>query len=152
MRGSFHISVGPVGAAAGCLFCSIAADQAAAHVVLREAEVCAFLDNRPLFPGHVLLIPRVHHEQLTDLPPSLLVPVFDAAQRLAGALVTAVGAQGSFVAMNNVISQSIPHFHIHVVPRRRKDGLRGFFWPRQRYPDEESASQTAAAIRSALRP
>lgn len=114
--------------------------------------MCAFLDNRPLFPGHVLLIPRAHHEQLTDLPPSLLLPVFDATQRLAGAVVTAMGAQGSFVAMNNVISQSIPHLHIHVVPRRPKDGLRGFFWPRHRYPDEEAASETAGAIRSALGP
>ncbi len=121
-------------------------------MVLSEADVCAFLDRRPLFPGHVLVVPRAHHQQLTDLPPALLVPVFGAAQRLAGALVGALAADGSFVAVNNVVSQSVPHFHIHVVPRRRKDGLRGFFWPRQRYPDEQSMTEMALIIRSALEP
>lgn len=145
-----HIRVKSVGATPGCLFCAISTGQVGAHMVLGEAEVCAFLDHRPLFWGHVLLIPRAHHEQLADLPPSLLVPVFAAAQRLARALVTALDADGSFVAMNNLVSQSVPHFHIHVVPRRRKDGLRGFFWPRQRYPDEQSMAEVAGSIRSAL--
>lgn len=137
-------------AAAGCKFCAIATGQASAQVVLSEADVCAFLDHRPVFPGHVLLIPRAHCQQLTDLPNGLLISVFEAAQRLARAVVEALDADGSFVAMNNVVSQSVPHFHLHVVPRRRKDGLRGFFWPRQRYPDDAAMSLVAQTIRSAL--
>lgn len=133
-----------------CIFCAIIAGQTPADGVLDEAEVVAFLDARPVFPGHVLIVPRTHHETLADLPASLLGPLFEAAQRLSVALPKALGADGTFVAVNNVVSQSVPHLHIHVVPRRRGGGLRGFFWPRQRYPDPETSSQVAADIRAAL--
>ena len=112
----------------------------------------AFLDVRPVFPGHVLLVPRDHHETLPDLPPELVEPLFARAQRLAAAVPAAVEAAGSFVAMNNVVSQSVPHLHVHVVPRRPKDGLRGFFWPRTKYEggDDEMA-EVASTIRDQLR-
>ena len=114
-------------------------------------ETClAFLDHRPVFPGHVLLVPRAHHETLADLPPPLLEPLFRDAQRLAGAVERGLEAQGSFVAINNRISQSVPHLHVHVVPRRKGDGLKGFFWPRARYPDDAAMAATADRIRQAL--
>jgi histidine triad (HIT) family protein len=116
-------------------------------VVLEEEDVIAFLDHRPLFPGHCLVIPREHHETLPDLPPALLEPVFGAARLLAGAVVEAMGAEGSFVAVNNVVSQSVPHLHVHVVPRRRKDGLRGFFWPRTPYRDDQHADEVQDELR-----
>ena len=141
-------TVGPV--RADCLFCRIVAGEAPAHVVLDDPAGVAFLDVRPVFPGHTLLVPREHHETLPDLPPDRLGPLFALAQRLAVAVPAALGAQGTFVAMNNVVSQSVPHLHVHVVPRTKGDGLRGFFWPRQRYPNEEAAATTAAAIRAAL--
>jgi histidine triad (HIT) family protein len=134
----------------GCVFCGIVDGDVAAHVVASDDVTLAFLDSRPVFPGHVLLVPRDHHETLTDLPPDLVGPLFDAAQRLARAVETGMDAHGTFVAMNNRVSQSVPHLHVHVVPRRRKDGLRGFFWPRQRYRDEEEAADVAARIRDAL--
>ena len=111
-----------------------------------------FLDVRPVFPGHVLLVPREHHETLPDLPPALLEPFFERTQRLAAAVPAAMGATGSFVAMNNLVSQSVPHLHVHVVPRRPKDGLRGFFWPRSKYEggDDEMAD-VASSIRAQLR-
>jgi histidine triad (HIT) family protein len=115
-----------------------------------EDEVVAFLDDRPLFPGHCLLVPRAHYETLPDLPASLVEPFFRAAQRLAVAVEQGMEAEGSFVAINNRVSQSVPHLHVHVVPRRRKDGLRGFFWPRNRYRDERHMEETAAALRAAL--
>jgi len=118
--------------------------------VLTEPAVVAFLDHRPLFPGHVLVVPRDHHETLPDLPAELIDPLFGAVRRLAAAVTVALDAHGSFVALNNVVSQSIPHLHVHVVPRRRKDGLRGFFWPRQRYQSPEAMAEVAAAIRAAL--
>jgi histidine triad (HIT) family protein len=117
-------------------------------MVLEDESCLAFLDHRPLFPGHCLLIPRAHHETLADLPAELIEPLFAAAQILSLAVERAMDAEGSFVAMNNRVSQSVPHLHVHVVPRRRKDGLRGFFWPRQRYPDRETAEQVRDAIRS----
>ena len=110
----------------------------------------AFLDTRPLFPGHTLLVPKQHHETLMDLPEALLAPLFSQAQRLAGAMETALDAAGSFVAINNRVSQSVPHLHVHVAPRNRKDGLRGFFWPRTKYATAEDAEAVAAALRSAL--
>lgn len=113
-------------------------------------NVAAFLDTRPVFPGHVLVVPRVHYETLLDLPDDLLPAVFGATKRITKAVVDALGYDGTFVAMNNVVSQSVPHLHVHVVPRRRKDGLRGFFWPRQRYANEDEMHTTAAAIRAAL--
>jgi histidine triad (HIT) family protein len=118
--------------------------------VLDEPDVLAFLDARPLFPGHVLAIPKDHYETLGDLPAELLTPLFDAVQRLSTAVPAATDSTGSFVANNNKVSQSVPHLHVHVVPRRTKDGLRGFFWPRQRYEDEAHAARVAAAIRDAL--
>jgi histidine triad (HIT) family protein len=134
-----------------CLFCRIAAGDAAAHRVLEDADVVGFLDARPVFKGHVLLVPRTHYDDLSDLPTTLFQPLLAAAQRLADAVRAALGAQGSFVAMNNVVSQSVPHLHVHVVPRTKGDGLRGFFWPRTRYADETEAADYAARLREALR-
>jgi histidine triad (HIT) family protein len=133
-----------------CLFCGIAAGEVEAAIVLDEPQALAFLDHRPLFHGHCLLIPRHHHETLRDLPAAEVGPFFETAQRLAGAVVAAMEAQGSFVALNNVVSQSVPHLHVHVVPRRRKDGLRGFFWPRTKYESSAQLEATAAQIRKAL--
>ncbi len=133
-----------------CVFCSIVAGETAAHVVASDDLTLAFLDVRPVFPGHVLLVPRDHYETLTDLPPALVTPLFDAAQRLARAVEAGMDAHGTFVAMNNRVSQSVPHLHVHVVPRRRKDGLRGFFWPRQRYADDAEMAAVAGRIRAAL--
>ena len=130
-----------------CVFCSIVAGDTPAHVVWSDEATLAFLDVRPVFPGHVLLVPRDHHETLTDLPPALVDPLFVAARRLAGAVQAAMDAHGTFVAMNNTVSQSVPHLHVHVVPRRRKDGLRGFFWPRQRYAGDEEMAEVAQRIR-----
>jgi histidine triad (HIT) family protein len=134
-----------------CVFCSIVAGDTPARVVWSDDATLAFLDLRPLFPGHVLLVPREHHETLTDLPPALIAPLFAAAQRVAGAVRDGMDADGTFVAMNNTVSQSVPHLHVHVVPRRRKDGLRGFFWPRQRYAGEEEMEAVAARIRASVR-
>ena len=132
-----------------CVFCQIIDGSVPAHLVHEDPSTLAFLDVRPLFPGHSLLVPRQHHETITDLPGDLVEPVFAAAQRLAGAVERAMGAAGTFVAMNNRVSQSVPHLHVHVVPRRPKDGLRGFFWPRQRYGSEEEMANVAARIRAA---
>ena len=133
-----------------CVFCAIVAGETPAHVVLDDDDFLAFLDIRPLFHGHVLLIPREHVETLPDLPAGALEPLFGTAQRLCRAVETALGAQGTFVAMNNVVSQSVPHLHVHVVPRRRKDGLRGFFWPRTSYADPAEMDAVAARIAAAL--
>ncbi|MES4792534.1 MAG: HIT family protein [Chloroflexota bacterium] len=131
-----------------CVFCEIVAGRRPAHLVLDEPEVVAFLDARPLFHGHTLVVPRLHVELLADLPASLLAPVFGAAQRVSAAVVDALGADGSFVANNNRVSQSVPHLHVHVVPRRRGDGLRGFFWPRTRYANDDEAAAVAARLRA----
>ena len=133
---------------AACVFCEIVAG-AEAHVVLERDDVLAFLDTRPVFKGHVLLVPREHVETLPDLPAELRDGFLAAAQELAVAVEGALGAQGSFVAMNNTVSQSVPHLHLHVVPRTKGDGLRGFFWPRTTYADGEAASY-AARLRAAL--
>ncbi|MDO9457752.1 HIT family protein [Nocardioides sp.] len=132
-----------------CVFCSIVAGEAEAHVVLDEPSFLAFLDVRPVFQGHVLLVPREHVETLPDLPAELRDDFLEAAQRLATAVKEALGAQGSFVAVNNTVSQSVPHLHLHVVPRTKGDGLRGFFWPRTTYADGEAAS-CAARLRDVL--
>ena len=134
----------------GCRFCAIARGEARAHVVFQDEAAVAFLDHRPLFPGHVLLAPREHHETLADLPPEAIGPLFAAAQKLARAVEAGLGAEGTFVGMNNRVSQSVPHLHVHIVPRRRKDGLRGFFWPRHAYASEDEAARAAEAIRAAL--
>ncbi len=119
------------------LFCrALVNHEVPAHIVLDEPEVLAFLDIRPLFPGHVLVMPKRHVETLSELPPDLVDPLFGATRRLAGAVEAAMEADGSFIAINNRVSQSVPHLHVHVVPRKRKDGLRGFMWPRQRYADD----------------
>lgn len=134
---------------ADCVFCDIRAGRVAAHVVDQDELTVAFLDQRPLFPGHVLVIPREHHETLLDLPPALVGPLFVAARRMSIAVRAAMHADGVFVAANNIVSQSVPHLHVHVVPRKRKDGLRGFFWPRGRYGGKE-ANDVADAIREAV--
>lgn len=133
-----------------CVFCDIAAGRLPAQVVLDDAEVIAFLDARPVFKGHVLVAPRVHVATLPDLPASAVGPYFLRVQRISAVMPTALGSQGSFVAANNVVSQSVPHLHFHVVPRTKGDGLRGFFWPRLRYESDEEAAQYADRLRSAL--
>jgi histidine triad (HIT) family protein len=137
--------------AADCVFCAIVAGTRPADFVLREAGVVAFLDAKPLFKGHVLVVPRAHVETLPDLPEADLAPVFGAAARVARAVEVALDAHGSFVALNNKVSQSVPHLHVHVVPRRRKDGLRGFFWPREPYASDAEREEFAARIAAALR-
>jgi histidine triad (HIT) family protein len=132
-----------------CRFCAIVAG-AAADVVLDEPDVLAFLDARPVFKGHTLVVPKRHVVTLPELPAELLVPMFTAVQRLSAAVVAGLDADGSFVAVNNVVSQSVPHLHVHVVPRRRKDGLRGFFWPRQKYDSDAEREHYAARVRAAL--
>ena len=135
---------------AGCKFCQIIAGEIPAHFVLDTDDVVAFLDHRPLFPGHTLVLPRDHVETLADLPEARVGPFFRQVQRVEAAVRTAVEAQGSFVAENNVVSQSVAHLHVHVVPRRRKDGLRGFFWPRTKYASDAQAAAVAAGIRERL--
>src|SRR5262245_52506305 len=131
-----------------CLFCGIVSGEIPAVVVYEDDDSLAFLDHRPLFHGHTLLVPRRHVETLGDLPSSLVGPFFKAAQLLARAVESALGAEGTFVAMNNRVSQSVPHLHVHVVPRRRKDGLKGFFWPRTRYKDEAEMLEVKKLIAS----
>lgn len=121
-----------------------------AHVVLDEPRVLAFLDHSPVFHGHCLVVPREHIQTLPDVPLDLLEPLFFAAQRVARAVESALSAEGTFVAMNNKISQSVPHLHVHVVPRRKKDGLRGFFWPRVKYASDDDMQRMASSIREAL--
>jgi histidine triad (HIT) family protein len=118
--------------------------------VLDEPPILAFLDQRPLFEGHTLVIPRDHYATLAELPDELMAPLFAAARRVAGAFRAALGADGAFLALNDEVSQSVAHVHLHVVPRRYKDGLRGFFWPRNRYADDQRAAAVATAIASAL--
>ena len=132
-----------------CVFCSIVHGEVAADIVLETEDVVAFLDQRPVFKGHTLLVPREHFETLPDLPPNLRDPFLEAGQRLATAMHEGLGAEGSFVALNNIVSQSVPHLHLHVVPRTKGDGLRGFFWPRTRYGAGEAA-EYADRLRSAL--
>ena len=135
-----------------CVFCSIVAGELPAHIVLDEPQIIGFLDTRPVFKGHVLLVPRLHVKTLLELSSTLREPVFEAAQRLAAAVVEGLGAQGSFVAMNNVVSQSVPHLHVHVVPRTKGDGLRGFFWPRTKYASDAEATEYAGRLAGALAP
>lgn len=135
---------------AGCVFCAIVAGEVPARTVLETDDVLGFLDLRPLFPGHVLVVPKAHVETLADLPDELVAPLFTQARRASAAVESALGAAGSFVAMNNKVSQSVPHLHVHVVPRNRKDGLRGFFWPRTPYESDAHAHQVAATLRTAL--
>jgi histidine triad (HIT) family protein len=133
-----------------CRFCQIVAGDESAHLVFEDEVSMGFLDNRPLFHGHTLLVPRDHHETLADLPAELVGPLFATAQRLSVAVPGAMEKPGSFVALNNVVSQSVAHLHVHVVPRERKDGLRGFFWPRTKYESEAQMREVAARVRRAL--
>ncbi|MBI2388737.1 MAG: HIT family protein [Deltaproteobacteria bacterium] len=133
-----------------CVFCAIASGETAAEIIEETEHTVAFLDTRPLFPGHVLVVPRAHHVTLGELPTPLLPELFGAAQRVAVAVEEAMGAEGTFVAMNNRVSQSVPHLHVHVVPRTKGDGLRGFFWPRHAYASDEERRQVAERIRAAL--
>jgi histidine triad (HIT) family protein len=133
-----------------CVFCEIIAGRIAAHVVFEDEISVAFLDSRPLFPGHCLLVSREHLETFADLPGGLIGPFFKNAQRLSGAVERGMEAEGTFVAMNNRVSQSVAHLHVHIVPRRKKDGLRGFFWPRSPYVSEEAAADARGRIVAAL--
>ena len=134
-----------------CPFCAIARGELAASTVLRDEQVCAFLDTRPVFKGHVLVAPREHVPDLLELPRPLMEPLLFAVQRIARAMETGLGADGSFTAVNTKISQSVPHLHVHVVPRRKGDGLRGFFWPRTKYESDAEREEYAGKIRQALR-
>jgi histidine triad (HIT) family protein len=138
------------GADPNCRFCQIVAGDESAHLVFEDELTIAFLDNRPLFPGHSLLVPRDHHETLGDLPPELIEPLFANARLLSLAVPKAMRKPGAFVALNNVVSQSVPHLHVHIVPRKPKDGLRGFFWPRSKYGSEEEMRGVADRVRQAV--
>lgn len=133
-----------------CLFCAIAAGDVPAAIVWRDDRVCAFLDARPVFKGHVLVVPCAHVPTLLELPDGETAALFGAVRRVAAAVERGLGADGTFVAMNNKVSQSVPHLHVHVVPRRRKDGLRGFFWPRVSYASDAERDDFAARIGAAL--
>lgn len=134
-----------------CIFCDVIEGSVPVEVVFEDEMSLAFLDHRPLFLGHSLLIPKKHFETLADLPGDLVEPLFANTQLLARAVQAAMAAEGTFIAMNNKISQSVPHLHVHIVPRRRKDGLKGFFWPRHRYKSDEEIKTTAESVRSAVR-
>jgi histidine triad (HIT) family protein len=133
-----------------CLFCGIVAGEVNASVVFRDDISIAFLDHRPLFPGHCLLVPRNHFETLSDLPTELVGPFFRNVQLLTRAVEVALEAEGSFVGMNNRVSQSVPHLHVHIVPRRKKDGLKGFFWPRNKYESETHVATVQKSIQAAI--
>jgi histidine triad (HIT) family protein len=137
--------------AESCPFCQIVAGEESAHLVFEDETSIAFLDNRPLFHGHSLLVPRKHHETLTDLPADLMGPLFENVRLLSAAIPEAMEKPGSFVALNNVVSQSVAHLHVHVVPRKPKDGLRGFFWPRTKYSSEEEMAEVASTVRAAVK-
>lgn len=137
--------------ASNCIFCKIVGGEVQAFPVFEDQISLALLDHRPLFPGHCLLVPKAHYETLADLPTKLIGPFFENAQLLARAVETALQAQGSFVAMNNKISQSVPHLHVHIVPRRKGDGLRGFFWPRSKYACEEEITGVQDLIKAELK-
>jgi histidine triad (HIT) family protein len=133
-----------------CVFCKIIRGEIAAEKVYEDESCVVFLDSGPLFAGHCLVCPRQHMETLMDVPPELLQPLFTNAQLIARAVENGLGADGSFVAINNKVSQSVPHLHVHVIPRRRKDGMKGFFWPRRPYRDQAEMRETAEALRRAI--
>lgn len=133
-----------------CRFCEIIGMNSSTQLVYADQFSVAFLDHRPLFPGHLLLVPRIHVETLSDLAEELVAPLFSSARLLARAAEEGMAAEGTFVAINNRVSQSVPHLHVHIVPRRRHDGLKGFFWPRHRYDSEEEMAEVGNRIRSAV--
>ena len=133
-----------------CIFCKVVSKELAATAVFEDELTLAFLDHRPLFHGHCLLVPKQHYETLSDLPSRLIKPLFENAQLLARAVEAAMEAQGTFVAMNNRVSQSVPHLHIHIVPRRKGDGLKGFFWPRTKYANQAEIEQVKDLIQAEL--
>jgi histidine triad (HIT) family protein len=137
---------------APCVFCAIAAGEQAASVVFRDQRLCAFLDVRPVFHGHVLIVPRAHIADFAELPAELAGPILQLGQRIAAGQQKALAAEGAFVALNHRVSQSVPHVHLHVVPRKKKDGLRGFFWPRTTYASDAERDAVAARLREALPP
>jgi histidine triad (HIT) family protein len=134
----------------GCIFCNIIRGAVSCFKVFEDDISLAFLDHRPLFPGHTLLIVKSHIETLFELPDSLMGPLFPNVRRLSQAVMHGMQAEGAFVAINNRVSQSVPHFHVHIVPRRKGDGLKGFFWPRRAYKDQQEIDATLRAVRSAL--
>src|SRR5438309_1933042 len=140
----------PIVTSQDCVFCKIVRSEMQTYNVFEDDNTLAFLDKRPLFPGHSLLIPKSHHETLNDLPASLVGPLFQNAQLMARAMEKGLKAEGTFVAINNRISQSVPHLHIHIVPRHTKDGLKGFFWPRQHYQDEAATLSIQNTLRSTI--
>lgn len=135
----------------GCLFCEVVAGEVPAHVVIPEGPVRAFLDHRPLFPGHTLVVPADHVEHLNVAPDELMGPLWQTVRAVSRAMVDVLGAEGSFTATNTVVSQSVPHLHVHVAPRRRKDGLKGFFWPRSTYASDAEAAAVADRLGFALK-
>ena len=137
-------------ASLACVFCKIVEGTLEAPIVFEDESTLAFLDHRPLFHGHTLVIPKKHFETLTDLPPIMISPFFRRVQMLSRAIEVAMDAEGTFVAMNNRVSQSVPHLHVHVVPRRRKDGLKGFFWPRTKYSDKQQLNEVQSRLRSVI--
>ncbi len=137
-------------AASDCIFCKIVAGKLDAYVVYEDDLTTVFLDNGPIFAGHSLVCPKQHYDTLMDVPPDRLQPLFSTAQIVARAIEKGLGADGSFIAINNKISQSVPHLHVHVIPRRRGDGMKGFFWPRRPYKDKEEMAQTRDALRAAI--
>jgi len=133
-----------------CVFCAVVSGSEPAVVVAETADVVAFLDVRPVFEGHVLVVPRRHLETFDDLPDDLLAPLYSVVRAVARAVRDGLGAGGAFVATNDRVSQSVPHLHVHVLPRTKGDGLRGFFWPRRRYADDDAAATVGARIAAAL--
>jgi histidine triad (HIT) family protein len=150
VAGTVREVVDPAETVPGCTFCRAVRGELHVHLVAEDEATVAFLDHRPIFHGHVLLVPRPHHETLPDLPVELVGPLFQRVRGLAVAVRDAMGAQGTFVAVNNKVSQSVPHLHVHVVPRTKGDGLRGFFWPRTRYDSDARAAEVAARIAAEL--
>jgi histidine triad (HIT) family protein len=136
--------------APGCLFCDIVAGDVPTHWVVEEGPIRAFLDHRPLFPGHTLILPADHVDHLNVTSDAVMVPLFHTVRALSRAMVDVLGAEGSFTATNTVVSQSVPHLHVHVAPRRRKDGLKGFFWPRTKYGSEAEAAAVADQLRKGV--
>lgn len=133
-----------------CIFDRVVAGEQPVHMVLDDPELIAFLDYRPVFDGHTLVVPRAHYATLSEVPAAMLGPMMHAGRRVAAAQRAVLGAEGAFFALNEVVSQSVPHVHLHVVPRRFGDGLRGFLWPRHRYPSEDAAAELATRLRQAL--